>query len=137
MERLLASSLFSGVAATRMVFVNGEYDAARSKLANGWVESTAEVSDPVELMNVAFATDGARLRIEGNVDTPVELVFIATDAAPRTVATRNVIEIADDASATIIETHLGEGSYLANSVTEIRIGHNARLDRVKVGAGVA
>ena len=130
-ERLLASSLFSGVAATRMVFVNGEYDKALSKQANFWVESTAELSDPVNLMNVAFATDGARLRIEGNVDTPVELVFIATDAAPRTVATRNVIEIADDASATIIETHLGEGSYLANSVTEIRIGHNARLDRVK------
>ena len=130
-ERLLASSLFSGVAATRMVFVNGEYDKALSKQATFWVESTAELSDPVNLMNVAFATDGARLRIEGNVDTPVELVFIATDAAPRTVATRNVIEIADDASATIIETHLGEGSYLANSVTEIRIGHNARLDRVK------
>jgi Fe-S cluster assembly protein SufD len=131
-ERLLASSLFSGVAATRMVFVNGEYDKALSKQANGWVESTAELSDPVNLMNVAFATDGARLRIEGNVDTPIELVFIATDAAPRTVATRNVIEIADDASATVIETHLGEGSYLSNAVTEIRIGNNARLDRVKV-----
>jgi Fe-S cluster assembly protein SufD len=130
-ERLLASSLFSGIAATRMVFVNGEYDKALSKQANFWVESTAELSDPVNLMNVAFATDGARLRIEGNVDTPVELVFIATEAVPRTVATRNVIEIADDASATIIETHLGEGGYLANSVTEIRIGHNARLDRVK------
>ncbi len=130
-ERLLASSLFSGIAATRMVFVNGEYDAKHSKQANGWVESTAALDDPVNLMNVAFATDGARLRIEGNVDTPVEFVFISTDAAPRTVATRNVIEIADDASATIIETHVGEGSYLANSVMEIRIGHNARLDRIK------
>ena len=131
-DRLLASSLFSGVAATRMVFVNGEYDATHSKQANGWVESTAALDDPVNLMNVAFATDGARLRIEGNVDTPIELVFISTDAAPRTVATRNVIEIADDASATIIETHVGEGSYLANSVMEIRIGHHARLDRIKV-----
>lgn len=131
-ERLLASSLFAGVAATRMVFVNGEYDAALSKQANGWVESTAELSDPVNLMNVAFATDGARLRIEGNVDTPLELVFIATNDVPRTVATRNVIEVADDASATIIETHLGEGSYLSSSVMEIRIGHNARLDRIKV-----
>ena len=131
-ERLVASSLFAGVAATRMVFVNGEYDAKHSKQANAFVESTAALDDPVNLMNVAFATDGARLRIEGNVDTPIELVFISTDAAPRTVATRNVIEIADDASATIIETHLGEGSYLASSVMEIRIGHNARLDRVKV-----
>ena len=92
----------------------------------------AAIDEPVNLMNVAFATDGARLRIEGNVDTPIELVFIATDAAPRAIATRNVIEIADDASATIIETHVGAGSYLANSVTELRVGNNARLDRVKV-----
>ena len=33
------------------------------------------------------------------IDTPVELVFIATDAAPRAIATHNVIEVADDASA--------------------------------------
>jgi Fe-S cluster assembly protein SufD len=131
-ERLLTASLFYGIAATRMVFVNGHYDAAHSKLANGWVESKAELDEPVLQMNVAFATDGARLRLEGNIDTPVELVFISTDAAPRTVATHNVIEVADDASATIIETHLGEGSYLASSVTEIRVGANARLDRVKV-----
>ena len=131
-DRLLAQSLFGGVAATRMVFVNGMYDEARSKLTNSFVESKASVDEPVDLMNLAFATDGARLRIEGNVDTPIELLFISTDAAPRTVATRNVIEIADDASATIIESHIGAGSYLANSVTEIRVGNNARLDRVKV-----
>lgn len=130
-ERLLNTSIFHGIAATRMVFVNGHYDAAHSKLANGAVVSQAELDEPVLQMNAAFATDGARIRLEGNIDTPVELVFIATNSAPRTIATRNVIEVADDASATIIETHLGEGSYLANSVTEIRVGHNARLDRVK------
>lgn len=131
-ERLLSQSLFTGIAATRMVFVNGVYDEAHSKLANGWVESKAELDDPVQQMNLAFATGGARLKIEGNVDTPIELVFVSTDAMPRTVATHNVIEIAGDASATILETHLGAGSYLANSVTEIRVGNNARLDRVKV-----
>jgi Fe-S cluster assembly protein SufD len=131
-DRLLAGSIFHGVAATRMVFVNGHYDPAYSKLANGEVESTAEADEPVLQMNAAFATGGARIRLQGNIDTPVELVFIATDAAPRAIATRNVIEVADDASATVIETHLGEGSYLVNSVTEIRVGQNARLDRVKV-----
>jgi len=131
-ERLLNASIFHGIAATRMVFVNGHHDKGLSKLANGSVEIKAEADEPVLQMNAAFATDGARIRLEGNIDTPVELVFIATNAAPRTIATRNVIEVAADASATIIETHLGEGSYLANSVTEIRVGHNARLDRVKV-----
>jgi len=131
-ERLLNASIFHGIAATRMVFVNGHYDGVLSKLANGTVEARAEADEPVTQMNRAFATDGARIRLEGNIDTPVELVFIATKADARTIATHNVIEVADDASATIIETHVGEGSYLANSVTEIRVGNNARLDRVKV-----
>lgn len=131
-ERLLAASIFHGIAATRMVFVNGHYDAGLSKLANGSVAPKAEATEPVLQMSAAFATDGARIRLEGNTDTPIELVFITTNAAPRTIATRNVIEVADDASATILETHLGEGSYLSNSVTEIRVGNNARLDRVKV-----
>ncbi len=131
-ERLLKSSPFSGVAATRMVFVNGHYDAAHSKLANGDLTSRVSVDEPVLRMNAAFATDGARLSLSGTVDTPIELVFIATNAEARTIATRNVIEIAPGASVTLIETHLGEGAYLANSVTEIVLGEGARLDRVKV-----
>jgi Fe-S cluster assembly protein SufD len=131
-ERLLRSSPFASIAAARMVFVNGHYDGAHSKLVNSAVEPQAEITEPVQQMNAAFATDGARLVLSGTIDTPVELVFITSDAAPRTIATRNVIEIEAGASATIIETHLGQGSYLANSVTEIRIGDGARLDRVKV-----
>lgn len=131
-ERLIKSSPFAGIAATRMVFVNGHYDAAHSKLSQAEVEARTEASEPVQQMNAAFATDGARLVLSGTIDTPVELIFIATDAAPRTIATHNVIEVAPGASATLVETHLGEGSYLTNSVTEIRIGEGARLDRVKV-----
>lgn len=129
--RLVKSSPFAGVAATRMVFVNGHLDASHSKLANGTAAPVLDAAEPVLDMNAAFATDGARLALSGTADTPVELIFVATDAAPRTIATRNVIEVAPGASATIIETHVGEGAYLANSVTEIRIGAGARLDRVK------
>ena len=130
-ELLLKSSPFAGVAATRMVFVNGHFDAAHSKLANGAVDSRVTASEPVLHMNEAFATDGARIILSGSVDLPVEILFLSTNAPPRTVATRNVIEVEAGASATLIETHIGEGSYLANSVTEIRIGDDARLDRVK------
>jgi Fe-S cluster assembly protein SufD len=131
-ERLIKSSPFVKVAAARMVFVNGHYDAAHSKLANGTDAAHLAADEPVLQMNAAFATDGARLTLSGTADTPVELLFIATDAEPRTIATRNVIEVAPGASATIIETHLGEGAYLANSVTEIVLGDGARLDRVKL-----
>ena len=131
-ERLLKSSPFAKVAGARIVFVNGHYAAEHSQLMNDNVTSVVNLDEPVVTMNAAFATDGARLKISGTADTPIELLFITTNAAPRTIATRNVVEIEQGAAATLIETHLGEGSYLSNSVTEIRVGEGARLDRIKV-----
>jgi Fe-S cluster assembly protein SufD len=138
--RLLAASPFAKLARARLVFVNGHFDEAHSTLpVSGDVQFAPsakplrELDEPVAMMNRRFATDGAHLAIRpgGNADAPIELVFIATDGEARTLATRNVIEIGRGASATIIETHLGAGSYLANNVTEIILGDSARLDRVK------
>lgn len=131
-DRLLKTSPFSKVAGARMVFINGHYSAEHSQLKNIDVASRVNIDESVMQMNSAFATDGARLKISGNADTPIELFFISTNADARTIATRNVIEIENGASATLIETHLGEGSYLSNSVTEIIVGDGARLDRIKV-----
>jgi Fe-S cluster assembly protein SufD len=131
-ERLLKASPFTKVAGQRMVFVNGRFDAAHSQIQNAKIVSRIKADDPLLTMNAALAEEGAHLALSGNVDTPVELVFIATKIEDCTIATRNVIEIADGASATLIETHLGEGAYINNSVTEIRVGEGARLDRVKV-----
>ncbi|MEP7173221.1 MAG: Fe-S cluster assembly protein SufD [Aestuariivirga sp.] len=131
-ERLLKSSPFAKVAGARIVFVNGHYSAEFSQLKNDNVTSVVNLDEPVITMNAAFATDGARLKISGTTDTPIELLFLATNADARTIATRNVIEIEKGSAATLIETHLGEGSYLSNSVTEIRVGEGARLDRIKV-----
>ena len=131
-ERLLKSSPFAKVAGARMVFINGHFSDEHSQLKNDTVTSAVKLDEPVITMNAAFATDGARLKISGTTDTPIELLFIATNADARTIATRNVIEIEKGAAATLIETHLGEGSYLSNSVTEIRVGDGARLDRIKV-----
>jgi Fe-S cluster assembly protein SufD len=131
-ERLLKSSPFVKVAGARIVFVNGHYSAELSQLKNDNVTSAVKLDEPILTMNAAFATDGVRLKISGTTDTPIELLFLATNADARTIATRNVIEIEKGAAATLIETHLGEGSYLSNSVTEIRVGEGARLDRIKV-----
>ena len=131
-ERLLKSSPFTKVARACIVFVNGHFSAEHSQLKNEHFASRVKIDEPVMHMNAAFATDGAHLKISGTADTPIELVFISTNADARTIATRNVIEIENGASATLIETHLGEGSYLSNSVTEIHVGEGARLDRIKV-----
>lgn len=131
-ERLLKLSPFAKVAGARMVFVNGYYSAQHSQLKSVPTGSRVKIDEPVLTMNAIFNTDGAHLKISGTADTPIELIFISTNAEARTVATRNVIEIEKEAAATLIETHLGEGSYLSNSVTEIRVGEGARFDRIKV-----
>ncbi|MGB8314302.1 MAG: Fe-S cluster assembly protein SufD [Aestuariivirga sp.] len=131
-DRLIASSPFARIAGARMVFVNGHLSVAHSQLKRGNVETRISNDEPVLHMNRVFVTDGAHLKITGTDDTPIELLFLSTNAAPRTIATRNVIEVAKGASATLIETHVGEGAYLSNSVTEIRLAESARLDRIKV-----
>ncbi len=130
--RLLKSSPFAKVAGQRMVFVNGHFDAAHSQIENAAIDWPITPDDPLLVLNATIAEQGARITLSGNVDTPIELIFIATKGSDRTIATRNIIEIADGASATVVETHLGEGGYINNSVTEIRVGAGARLDRVKV-----
>ena len=139
--RLLASSPVAKIASARIVFVNGAFAADHSRLpASSVVTLEARMpnprhsDEPLIALNTAFATDGLTISIGAgaNVDTPIELVFIATAAEPRTVATRIAIEIAPGASATIIETHLGEAIYLANSTVSVTLGERARLDRIKL-----
>jgi Fe-S cluster assembly protein SufD len=69
--------------------------------------------------------------LDSNADLPIEIIHVVTDAAPRAVATRHAIAVAAGASATVIETYVGEGDYLNSAVTEITLGDGARLDRVK------
>jgi Fe-S cluster assembly protein SufD len=97
----------------------------------------ADGKDPISALNAAFVSDGGALRIAAGAtaDAPIELVFVSTAGEPSTLTTRNVVVLEEGASATIIETHLGGSeAYVANSVTEARLGKGARLDRVKLEA---
>ncbi len=138
--RLREGSPVAQMAAAHLVFVNGAFSQDESRLpASGEVSirlglPRAVASDePVAAMNANFATDGLTLSIKAgaNIDTPIELVFLATAADARTIATRIAVEIGAGASATLIETFIGEGSYLTNSAIAISLGEGARLDRIK------
>ena len=151
---LMARSPFARLARARLVFVNGAFDAARSHLpASGdvefvrlgsedapkWLRQTvaADGKDPISALNAAFVSDGGALRIAAGAtaDAPIELLFLTTAGEPSTITTRNLVVLEEGASATIIETHLGGlEAYVANSVTEARLGRGARLDRVKLEA---
>ncbi|NNE23170.1 MAG: Fe-S cluster assembly protein SufD [Rhizobiales bacterium] len=147
-DALAAKCPLKDIARGHLTFVNGEYDAGRSQLpASGDVEVTAlstassalpigeTAADPIDGLNRAYVTDGAFIRIKAgsNADAPLELVFINSSRAEATFTTRNVIELEDGASATVFETHMGgHDAYVSNSVTEVRLGNGARLDRVKL-----
>lgn len=135
-ERLIASSPFAKLTTHRIVFVNGSLDQARSNFAGLTFElgvpSSSAVDDPVIHLNSAIEPSGLTLRFDASMDVPVEIIHIATLGAARAMALRNRIEVGEGASATIIETFVGEGDYVVNAVTEILVDAGARLDRVKV-----
>ena len=135
-DSLIASSPFAKINSHRIVFVNGSLDQARSNFTGLTFEmgvpTSSAIDDPVIHLNSAIEPAGLTLRFESNIDVLVEIMHIATKGAARSMALRNCIEVADGASATIIETYLGEGDYVLSSVMEFEIGIGARLDRVKV-----
>ena len=134
-DRLLATAPFAKLTNHRVVFVNGKFDARRSILAgldfSGSVAPRPTVDDPVIDINSSLKPEGLTLRFDGQTTELVEIVHVAV-APLKAMAIRNRIEVAEGASASIIETFVGEGDYVMNAVTEISVGKGARLDRLKV-----
>jgi Fe-S cluster assembly protein SufD len=88
-------------------------------------------------LNTSFMSDGFCLILPKGIalQEPVAIVYLSTgDAADFSTHPRNLIALEAGASATILEyfTHDIEGSYLTNSVTEIVLGEQARLEHDKI-----
>ncbi len=144
-DALIAVSPFAGIAKNRLVFINGLFDQARSKMPDDSnvtittlsgkpdMDFSLKADDPLDNLNIAYASDGALIRISGKVKDPIELVYISSTKEPATVTTRNIIELDEGAEATILETCTGgKSAYVSNNATEIRLAKGARLDRVRL-----
>ncbi len=134
-ERLLAASPFAKIAKARVVFVNGALDEAHSKLGGLDISRNVgkiKLADPLVDLNAKLHPLGVSLNFAGQAEQLVEIIHIATDAAPRAIGLHNAIAVADGASASIIETYLGEGDYVLNAVTSVTLGKGAHLDRLKL-----
>ena len=146
---LAARSVFADLASARLVFINGCFDTGRSVLPEGIsIETLAAAStpdlhlkekDPIDALNLAFASDGAVISVTGKHDAPVELLFITAPDHPATVTTRNIIKLEPGASLTLLETHTGHDEpYVASTASEIHLEDGASLNRVRLledGAG--
>ena len=133
--RLLAASPFAKAAKARVVFVNGILDEAHSKIAGLDISNSVtviELEDPLLAMNAKLKPQGVTLKFAGEAEQAVEIVHVATNASARAIGLCNAIEVADGASASVIETYLGEGDYMVNVVTSITLGKGAHLDRLKL-----
>lgn len=88
-------------------------------------------------LNMAFLLDGACICIPEKVyyDRPIQIIFIATDAAIKYAAQpRNLIVAGKGSHTKIIESYIGisQNSYLTNSVTEIILENDAHLEHDKI-----
>ena len=87
-------------------------------------------ADPLLTMNSKLGAAGISIGFSGNVSETVEVLHVST--GEQAIASRLHIIVESGASATVVETHVGEGNYLHNPVTTVVLGEGAKLDRVKL-----
>jgi Fe-S cluster assembly protein SufD len=143
----------------RIVLVNGLVDLNLSTLASGpdgfllesakriaaskvpnWVIfgsqlfNDDEADRPFTALNLGAAIDGFVFGISRGmvIERPIEVLHIQDAQAPLSVNARNVIMVADGASATIVETFVGKGEYWHNSVSRIRISEGGELRHITI-----
>lgn len=161
-----ARQLFPDLDAHRLVFVNGRYSQALSTIASSsplppgvrvMSLSQALARDPQPLaaqlnqlapadthafaaLNAAFFTDGACIGLERGVelDRPLHLMFLATDAAAgHMLAVRNLILAAEGSRATIVEHYVcldeaEAGRYFTSAVTEVQAAAGAAIEHLRL-----
>jgi Fe-S cluster assembly protein SufD len=89
------------------------------------------------LLNEAFATDGAAIRVSQNVDCPacVELVFVATESAQNAASYPRVeLTVEANARAGLIERHISlhDDANFVNSAVQVNIARGAQVNHYRV-----
>ena len=148
--------VLEAIPSPRLVFVDGYFDAASSRLvglpegldvqplsrvlregtprdANVLQRHYAGADQLFAVANAALAEEGAVLRVDGAIDTTLHLVFVAT-GGDIGVHLRHLIDLRNDASFSLVEHHLalGEDRGLTNHVGHVHLGQRARLTHVRL-----
>ncbi|MHC4831296.1 MAG: Fe-S cluster assembly protein SufD, partial [Planctomycetota bacterium] len=156
----LEPHLLGDASTIRMVFVDGVYSAEFSHLPNELPEGVrlGRLADALEsepaleqglgsliadsqhtfsALNTARFTDGFYLVLDkGAKLCPfVQVLFVATEQQqPQLTLPRLFVSLAPNSQAKLIESYagIGNGSYLQNVVTEIKLAEGASLRHIKV-----
>ena len=144
------ATLVADIPAPRMVFVNGQFDAASSDLAGIDAGVSVDVIDaatdevvqlpadaPFARLNAVLAHAGVAIRAEAGAaaSTPIHIVCIGAPL-PTNAAwhLRHRIELGDGASCTVVEHLLasGEHAHLSTTGSAVVLGDRARLMHARV-----
>jgi Fe-S cluster assembly protein SufD len=156
----IADFTFGGLAASRLVFVNGhhvpELSSTPGPLPPGVIVSSVAAAlagdsgqlkahlehypqgenNPFAALNTAFFQDGGLVYVPAGkrLEAPVHLLFVSTaKEAGATAQPRNLIISEKGSQVTVLESYvsIGEGSYFTNVVTELILGEGAGVEHVK------
>ncbi len=145
----------------RLVFVNGRLDREHSSrlmtlggitigslddaLAANAIDAEAllvagDEERGFDALNAAFADCGAVIKLAAGhkLDQPIQLLFVSSGhQAERMVNPRIVVDIGDESSLELIETHVfgDDAGLLTNLVAQVSLGRDATLrhDRLQIG----
>jgi Fe-S cluster assembly protein SufD len=126
-----------GAAGLEVKPLAGALTAAPDKVGSGLAAATGAADDATVALNTAFMTDGAVVRVQAGakIAKPLLVVFLNAAATPQFTAVRNVISVAEGATATIIEAHVtlpGSASdQQVNALTELTLGKGAEVHHLK------
>lgn len=155
----IQASLIDGLEGNKLVFVNGQFNAALSsieeidkitvtplssafdsqpELIKKYFGKSAVVEgEPFTALNTALAKDGVFIHVPKSkvLEKPVLALYIS-DATQGDVISqpRNLIVVDENAQATFIENFLtiGENHSLTNGVTEVAVATAANVDHYKL-----
>ena len=146
-------------AGCRLVFVNGRFDAGRSRMGPSsgglavlslgealrnrtrvvrpHVERLSSLEDEALLaLNTAFMMDGCVIVVDDGVtvDRPVETIFVNDARSPISIHPRNLVVAGAGSRIALTETHVGAGpsEYWSNPVTEIVAAASASVVHRKI-----
>lgn len=151
-ERIVA------IPSPRMVFIDGRFDDASSRLdalpegldvqplsrvlrdgtprdANVLQRRYTGADEVFAVANAALAEEGVVVRADRETATTLHLVFVASAAAGDSgIHMRHLFDLRNDASLALVEHHLalGEDRGLANHVDHVHLGQRARLTHVRL-----
>ena len=148
---LVDAASVAAIPAPRLVFVNGQFDAAASDVAGlpGGVRfapapapaadaiAGARSDDAFARLNAAFATDGATLDVPAGVAiaAPLHWVFIgAASDGDLAVHARHALVLGAGARACLVEHYFGAGphAHLHNHRVHVTLAGDAELVHVRV-----